>query len=305
MADITVIGGINIDIEGSPFRPLIMGDSNPGRIRLSFGGVGRNITENVARAGGNVAMISVVGDDFMGQSAVRQLSELGVDTSGILTLKGRTSSMYLSLLNHQHDMELAVSDMEILDALTGETLKSNEKLLAKSQTVALDGNLDESLLGQAIEMLKGKKLFFDPVSANKAVKGKKEIGKFYSIKPNRIEAEVLSGISIETEEDLYRAADWFLVQGVKQVFITLNRDGVFFCDETSRGFIRPKAVNLVSATGAGDSFSAMILLGMAEGRSIEETAEMGMAAASIAMESPSAVNEKLNREEIMRRMKHV
>ena len=303
MADITVIGGINIDIEGSPFRPLVMGDSNPGQIRLSFGGVGRNITENVARSGGNVAMISVVGDDFMGQSAVRQLSELGVDTSGILTLKGRTSSMYLSLLNHQHDMELAVSDMEILDALTAEVLRSSEELLAASKTVALDGNLDEELLGQAIAMLKGKKLFFDPVSANKAVKGKKHIGSFYSIKPNRIEAEVLSGISIETEEDLHRAADWFLAQGVKQVFITLNRDGVFFCDETSRGFIRPKAVNLVSATGAGDSFSAMILLGMAEGRSIEETAEMGMAAASIAMESPSAVNEKLNREEIMRRMK--
>lgn len=239
----------------------------------------------------------------MGQSAVRQLSELGVDTSGIVTLKGRTSSMYLSLLNHQHDMELAVSDMEILDALTTEVLQQNEKLLASSQAVALDGNLDEVLLGQAIQMLEGKKLFFDPVSANKAVKGKKDIGKFYSIKPNRIEAEVLSGISIETEEDLYRAADWFLTQGVRQVFITLNRDGVFFCDEKNRGIIRPQAVNLVSATGAGDSFSAMILLGMAEGRHIEETARMGMAAASIAMESPSAVNEKINREEIMRRMK--
>ena len=264
MADITVIGGINIDNVGSPFRPLVMGDSNPGQIRLSFGGVGRNIAENAVRAGGHVAMISVVGDDFMGQSAVRHLSELGVDIRGILTLKGKTSSMYLSLLNHQHDMELAVSDMEILDALTAEVLRSSEELLAASKTVALDGNLDEELLGQAIAMLKGKKLFFDPVSANKAVKGKKHIGSFYAIKPNRIEAEVLSGISIETEKDLHRAADWFLAQGVKQVFITLNRDGVFFCDEMSRGFIRPKAENLVSATGAGDSFSAMILLGMAE-----------------------------------------
>ena len=201
-------------------RSAHWGWGNPGKIRLSFGGVGRNIAENAVRAGGHVAMISVVGDDFMGQSAVRHLSELGVDTSGILTLKGKTSSMYLSLLNHQHDMELAVSDMEILDALTAEVLRSSEELLAASKTVALDGNLDEELLGQAIAMLKGKKLFFDPVSANKAVKGKKHIGSFYSIKPNRIEAEVLSGISIETEEDLHRAADWFLAQGVKQVFIT-------------------------------------------------------------------------------------
>ena len=305
MADITVIGGINIDIEGRPFRPLVMGDSNPGQIRLAFGGVGRNITENIARTGGDVAMISVVGDDFMGQSAVRQLSGLGVDTRGILTLQGRTSSMYLSLLNHQHDMELAMSDMEILNALTVEVLQKNEALLASSEVIALDANLDVEMLEQAAAMLQEKRLFFDPVSANKAEKGKKSIGKFYAIKPNRIEAEVLSGVPISTEADLKRAADCFLRQGVRQVYITLNRDGVFFCDENSSGLIRPGDVNLVSATGAGDSFSAMILLGMAEGRRIEETARMGMAAASIAVESPSAVNENINREEIMRRMNDV
>ncbi len=49
MADITVIGGINIDIEGRPYDVLRREDSNPGRISLSYGGVGRNITENVAR----------------------------------------------------------------------------------------------------------------------------------------------------------------------------------------------------------------------------------------------------------------
>ena len=66
MAEITVIGGINIDIEGMPYEELIYKDSNPGRIRMSYGGVGRNITENIARLGGDVAMVSVAGDDYMG-----------------------------------------------------------------------------------------------------------------------------------------------------------------------------------------------------------------------------------------------
>lgn len=52
MAEITIVGGINIDIEGSPFEKLKYQDSNPGRINLAFGGVGRNITENAARLGG-------------------------------------------------------------------------------------------------------------------------------------------------------------------------------------------------------------------------------------------------------------
>ena len=305
MANITVIGGINIDIEGSPFKPLVKEDSNPGRIEMSFGGVGRNIVENVARAGGSAAMISVVGEDHMGQSAVRHLEELGVDVRGIETIPGKNSSMYLSVLNHGHDMELAISDMDILDELNLEKILGHEEVLCDAEVVCLDANLKEDLLDSASRLLAdwGKKLFFDPVSANKAGKAKNCIGRFYAIKPNRMEAEELSGISIETEADLSRCAQWFLDQGVKQVFITMNKDGVYYCDGEKEGIIRPGDVNLVSATGAGDSFSAMILLGMAEKRDIEETARMGMAASSIAMESRTAVNENMSRDELLRRMK--
>lgn len=303
MAEITIVGGINIDIEGCPYKPLVPEDSNPGKIRLAYGGVGRNIAENAVRAGGNVAMISVVGDDHMGQGAVQQLAQLGADVSGIQTLEGENSSMYLSVLNHEHDMQMAISDMDILHRLTTDQLKAQEELLLNSKVVALDANLDQELLEDAVEMLEGVKLFFDPVSANKAVKAKNCIGKFYAIKPNRIEAEELSGIHIASEEDLSRAAAWFREQGVEQVYITLNKEGVYYCDGEKEGIIRPGAVNLVSATGAGDSFSAMILLGIAEGLDIDVTARMGMAASSIAMESHSAVNKEICKEEILRRMK--
>jgi len=305
MANIVVIGGINIDIEGSPFKPLLKEDSNPGRIEMSFGGVGRNIVENVARTGGDAAMISVIGDDHMGQSAVRHLYCLGVDVRGIETIEGRNSSMYLSVLNHRHDMELAISDMDILDELTMDTVLLHDEILRDADVVCLDANLKEELLESVSRLLaeRGTKLFFDPVSANKAVKAKNCIGGFYAIKPNRIEAEVLSGIHIETEADLSRAAKWFRSRGVEQVYITLNKDGVYYCDGTKEGIIRPGAVNLISATGAGDSFSAMILLGIAEGLDIEYIARMGMAASSIAMESHSAVNKAISKEEILRRIK--
>ena len=69
MADITVIGGINIDIEGCPRKALLPSDSNPGDIAISFGGVGRNIVENGARLGADVGLISLTGDDFLGNNA--------------------------------------------------------------------------------------------------------------------------------------------------------------------------------------------------------------------------------------------
>lgn len=303
MAKITVVGGINIDIEGSPFEKLKYHDSNPGRINLAFGGVGRNIAENAARLGGDVAMVSVIGDDQMGKAAKMELEDLGVDTSCIRTLQGRNSAMYLSILDDRKDMKLALCDMDIIEAITPAFLEDYRDFIAGSGIIALDGNLSEELLCCCVEMFRGIPVFFDPVSSAKAVKARNCLGGFDSIKPNIIEAEILTGITIDGDEDVRRAADRLLEKGVKRVFITLNRDGVYYRDSESEGFIRPADnLKIVSATGAGDSFSATILLGSVQQRKTDEIARMGMAAASIAMESGGAVNREMNLKELLRRI---
>ena len=303
MSEITVVGGINIDIEGSPFEKLKYRDSNPGRIHLSFGGVGRNITENAARLGADVAMVSVIGDDSMGQTARDELKALGVDTSCIRTLQGRNSAMYLSILDDRKDMELALCDMDIIEAITPDVLREHSEFISKSGIIALDGNLTEELLCCAIEMFRDIPIFFDPVSGAKAVNAKNCLWGFESIKPNIVEAEILTGITIRGDKDVMRAADRLLEKGLKRVFITLNKDGVYYRDAESDGFIRPaKKLKIVSATGAGDSFSAAVLLGAVRSISTEETARLGMAAASVAMESDCAVNREMNIKELLRRL---
>ena len=78
---------------------------------------------------------------------------------------------------------------------------------------------------------------------------------------------------------------------------------MYYRDYGSEGFIRPADnLKIVSATGAGDSFSATILLGSVQQRKTEEIARMGMAAASIAMESGHAVNREMNLQELLRRI---
>lgn len=118
MAAITVVGGINIDIEGSPYGTLIMADSNPGKVSQAFGGVGRNIVENIARMGGDAAMLSLTGNDFMGISAREQLENLGVDVHNIFPVDGENTGMYLSILNDKNDMEIAICNMVILEKIT-------------------------------------------------------------------------------------------------------------------------------------------------------------------------------------------
>ena len=110
-------------------------------------------------------------------------------------------------------------------------------------------------------------------------------------------------MKIETEEDVRLAGRRFLELGVSQVYITLGEDGVYFLEKGDEGFIRPgDNMTIRSATGAGDSFSACILLGISMGMRAEVIARMGMAAAKITMESANAVNKELSMELIKKLM---
>ena len=60
------IGGANVDIHGQSDAPIVMRDSNPGRLHLSAGGVCRNICDNLCRLGLTVELCSAVGGDAYG-----------------------------------------------------------------------------------------------------------------------------------------------------------------------------------------------------------------------------------------------
>ncbi len=302
MAEIIIVGGINIDIEGVPYRELTECDSNPGTVKVSCGGVGRNIAENVARIGMDCAMLSAIGSDELGRGAKAQLARLGLDTSLIREIPGKHSAIYMSILGPERDMQLALCDMEIINELGAADLAAACAKFPEAKAVALDGNLNEDLLREATEIFAAKSLFYDPVSANKAERAKTHIGRFHSIKPNLIEAEVLLDMKIRDDEDIRTAARIFLEKGIKNVYITRGSRGVYFRSSEKEGFIKPPdCIKIESATGAGDAFSAMILYGMARDLPIEEVASLGMAASLIAMESEKAVNDKLSIEEIKRR----
>lgn len=239
-------------------------------------------------------MISCVGEEPMSMSAVDYLRGLGIDVSHVRSFSGETPSMYLSILDENGDMELGLSDMDIIDHITPEYIDEVKSFVEKASVIALDGNLTGELLEHATTALRGTKLFYDPVSANKGVRAKDFIGRFFAIKPNRIEAEALLDMKINDEDDVAEAGRRFMELGVSQVFITLGEDGVFFTEKGDEGFIRPmKDIKIRSATGAGDSFSACILLGISMGMTARKMAEMGMAAARITMESQNAVNEEI------------
>ena len=297
-----VVGGVNMDIGGHSRRSLIARDSNPGQVRMSLGGVGRNIAHNMSLLGVDVRLLTAFGDDMSAQKLAASCGELGIDISQALQIPGETTSTYLFIAGPDGDMELAVSDMDIYRHVTPAFLASRAALLSSAQLIVVDTNIPEESIAWLADNCRVP-IFADPVSTVKAEKLRPVLGKLHTLKPNRIEAELLSGVAITDRDSMDRAADALLATGLHRVFISLGADGVFAADRSgSRCHLPCGKVHLVNATGCGDAFMAAIVWSYLEGTDLENTARAGMAASSIAMESEETINPAMSAEELKRRL---
>ena len=298
-----VVGGVNVDIGGTSFRPLVDGDSNPGTVRISLGGVGRNIAHNLSLMGTDTRMLTVFGDDTHGQKVAASCSELGIDISHALRIPGGTTSTYLYLTNPDGEMALAISDMEICKKITPGYLASHLALLQNAQVVVADTNIPQESLVYLAENCTAP-LFCDPVSTAKAEKLRPILGKIHTLKPNRLEAELLTGIPIHSLTDGEKAARALLALGVHRVFLSLGSDGVLAAIGSEILHLPNLPGHMVNTTGCGDAFMAALVWSYLEGMNLRDTAKAGLAAASIAMEVNETINSAMSATAIRSRMAH-
>jgi len=299
---VVVVGGINVDIGGHSFAPLVAEDSNPGKVSMSLGGVGRNIAHNISLLGLDVRLLTAYGDDFNGERVAASCSELGIDMSRALRIPGGTTSTYLYLTDPAGEMALAVSDMEICNKITPQYLAANLQLLQNAQVVVADCNIPAESLQYLADNLTVP-LFIDPVSTLKAEKLRPILNKIHTLKPNRLEATLLSGVEIHTRADVEAAADKLLEMGIHRLFISLGADGVYAAMGDEKIWLPNFPGNMVNTTGCGDAFTAALVWAYLEGRDLKETALAGLAAGSIAMESPETINPAMSADILKLRMK--
>ena len=100
-------------------------------------------------------------------------------------------------------------------------------------------------------------IFVDTVSAFKAPKIRNWLSHIHTLKPNRLEAEILSGMTITGPKDAPKAAKWFHEQGVQRIALSMGAAGVFYSEiDGQSGWSSPLPVNIVNVTGAGDAMMA-------------------------------------------------
>jgi len=297
---VAVVGGVNVDIGAQPFAPLTARDSNPGRVRVSLGGVGRNVAHNLRLLGVPVRLYTALGGDAYGAQLARSCAALGIDLSRALRVPDAATSVYLFVNDERGDMALAVSDMGICDALTPDYLAPLLPELDTAAAVVLDANLPEETIRFLCDRCAAP-LFADPVSTAKAVRLRAVLPRLHTLKPNRLEAEVLSGGRIADRADAERAVRSLLARGVCRVFLSLGAEGVLAAEGENLCWQSAAPASLRSATGAGDAMTAALVWAYLRGEPLPRSAALGAAAGAVALESEETISPQMSAARILAR----
>ena len=273
---ITVIDGMNLDLLGVPESKLLLRDSNPGRILLRPGGVGRNIASRLRSMGADVRLITALGADEHSALLENLCRGEGIDLS--LSLRTELSCpTYLCVHDEKGDMAVGVNDMAAIERLTPAVIEPLLPAVNASDACVVDANLSAETL-DFIGQNASVPLIADPVSAIKAQRLRGTLPYLTALKPNQLEAAALTG-EIRPE----KSADILLRMGVRNVFISLGAEGVYYAGKEERGVVPALPLPVVPQTGAGDALCAGLTIALLQGKSPRECARAGCGAAHDAL----------------------
>ncbi|MCI2068492.1 MAG: carbohydrate kinase family protein [Bacilli bacterium] len=269
--DILLIGGSDIDYLATPKKKLIYKDSNIGSLHVSFGGVMRNITENLARLGIKPLFITPLGDDQNGKDILEHMTHLGVKV--LSPIPHYPTATYLAINNENNDLEIAVVDSRVFANLNWSYLIRMKTTIDLYHNIVIDSNLDIPTIQYIVDNYKDRRLFVEGVSAAKIVKFRDFLSYLSVLSCNYLEAKTLIGQDLEPEQICQAILD----KGVLNAIVTNGANGIYFGSKKAGvSFLKAdKIENVVSTNGAGDALYSGVIYSLLKGRSLKEGVKLG------------------------------
>jgi pseudouridine kinase len=290
---ILVIGASGLDMVGRLADEPETGTSTPANIRLAFGGVARNVAENLARLGNPCILLSAVGDDIQGIGLRTALEGAGVDVSGMQVLAGKNTGAYLAIVDRLGTLRMALDDMTPLQSITADWLQRQEAFFQQAGMVFLDANLSPESITAAVTLARkaGIPVSADPTSRHLAARLLPHLRKLHLVTPSVGEAEILLGRAIPQDDPAaaVAAAQELVARGAKVAMISLSEFGVAYASRDERGHIPALRTAIVDPTGAGDALTAVVLFALLNEIPLDEAVRLGISAASLTLRSKHTV----------------
>ena len=286
MKKIIVIGSSNVDMVVRTSHLPAPGETIlGGEFFMNQGGKGANQAVAIKRLGGNLIFMAKLGNDVLGRQSVGYFKKEGIDTRYIALDEDSASGVALISVDDHAENSIVVA--------SGANMLLNEQDVDKMLEEMCEGDILLMQLEiplQTVEYAarkafgKGVKVVLNPAPARSLPK--ELFRHLYMVTPNRIEAEMLTGIKIANDADVEKVAEEICAMGVKNVIITLGSKGCLIREEG------------VDTTAAGDTFNGALCVGLSEGMDLKQAAVMASKASSIAVTRMGAQSSIPYREEL-------
>jgi len=275
---VIVVGSLHYDIMvDAPDRPR-KGETVAGyRWRPKFGGKGGNQAVAAARGGAVTRMVGAVGADDFGTFLLNGLDAAGVDRSHVGVLENTPSGMSVAISDDEGDYGAVIvsgSNLKIPEAaLDAEGLWRDARVLLLQNETGEEINIAAARRAHAAGVL---------VCLNAAPArplGPELVDLIDALIVNGVEAEMLSGIVVDTIEDALQAAV-DLRRRHRNVVVTAGGAGVAAALEDRSISVPAVPVEVVSTHGAGDTFVGVFGAALAGGSSFDDAINQANKAAA-------------------------
>ncbi|MBN9889891.1 carbohydrate kinase [Salipiger abyssi] len=294
---VVCIGGAVLDRKFRARQPLVRGTSNPAEGFHSYGGVARNVVENLALLGHETSFLSVVGDDETGRHLLGHLRNRGVDVSQVAQSMRRSTAEYCAILSPEGDLDLGIADMEIFEELTPDRLDRAWSHIVSATLVFSDCNPPMEAIAALIERSRGTRfqLAIDPVSTHKAQRLPRDLNGIAMLFMNVDEANGYLGRAYTPDRaGASAAATELRDRGAAGVVVSAGTDGLTVADENGVAVVPAVPAHPVEVTGAGDAMIAGTLHSVLAGAALPEASRTGSLLAALTVETATTVRADLS-----------
>lgn len=280
---LVVLGSINADhilnLEQFP-RP---GETVIGkRYQVAFGGKGANQAVAAGRSGADIAFIACVGEDDIGVRIRQQLSQDRIDVSAVEAIAQQTTGVALIFVNGGAENMIGI-DAGANAALTPNYLERHRQkiIYASALLMQLESPLETVIAAARLAHEHQTRVILNPAPA--CPLPDELLALVDMITPNETEAQILTGVTVENEDDAARAARVLHDKGIATVLITLGSRGVWLSENGNGKRIPGFRVQAVDTIAAGDTFNGALVTALLENQPMATAVTFAHAAAAIAV----------------------
>lgn len=285
MADILVVGSLNVDLTVTVPRFLKPGETMTGsRFSVFTGGKGGNQAVAAARLGAKVAMVGCVGSDANGEMYKATLQREGVSLEAIRTIEGETTGVAVITVDGNGENTIAIVP-GANSALSVDVVTESRALLERAKVCLfqLETPLPSIQHAAALVHAAGGKVILDPAPAPEKPLSQALVMLCDFITPNETELSLLTGMPVNTLEQAVEASLKLIAQGAKAVINKRGSAGALLVTGEGYRMYEGFKVRAVDTTAAGDTFNAGLAVGLSMGLELSDAINLANAAAAISV----------------------